>query len=446
MTDEICADCETDTTFECFSRFADYLWGDVKIICHVSTVELYLNETPIHFAVRYGDDFRVCSVESQLEHECSVRNTAIYGSVEVCLVLTEQQYKCCQNLKLTEIIKPEAPFGLNVIYQEKEDAYLVQFSIPLSSQTYLKDCLLYEIAYRPDNNNWTMNNNTKEFQRVPVTLLRKEFQPSTKYELRVRSKPSRDYFKGSWSEWSHSVYLQTAQRSPEETDDQLILMTASIVGFFVLMILIFLILVFWKNRIKPVVWPAIPNHEKTLDKLCNTLRKNSEISFFNPESLGYAHIHKVDGIQAKSETEHLQQLLLPWAVDVSEMVGSGSELKNNLSHINHGWLKLSLAYEGMWPAERLNRHLGRSSHINSDEFTHANLYNKSGTGGQRGCSDALNAHSSALLDPNIPPGLDSCQADLSHQAYANSEVRVSNKEEAYVSMASFFESKGNLGN
>ncbi|XP_015264193.1 PREDICTED: interleukin-7 receptor subunit alpha [Gekko japonicus] len=360
------------------------------------------------------------------------------------MIQMERQDRCCQKLKILEIIKPEAPFDLNVTYQEKEDAYLVQFSIPL--QIYLQKSLIYEIAYRPENANWTTSSQTKEFQHVPLTLLRREFQPSTKYGLNVRSKPSGNVFKGSWSEWSSSAYIQTAQRMPEEISNEVILITASFVGFFVLLVLISLIPIFWKSRIKPIVWPAIPNHEKTLDKLCNKLRKNSEISFFNPESYGYAHIHKVDSIQAKSEMEHLQHLLLPWSVDVLEKVGSGLELTNNLSHINHGWLKLPLAYEGMWPAELLNRHLGRGNHINGDEFTKANLYNERGASGQHGCDDALNTHSSALRDPTVLPGLEFCQADPRPPVYANSQVKVSNKEEAYVTMASFFESKGNPGN
>ncbi|KAL8203991.1 UNVERIFIED_CONTAM: hypothetical protein K2H54_065937 [Gekko kuhli] len=395
----------------------------------------------------YNDDDHACAVENQLEYKCSLEGQFIYNSVEACLTIQmEQQDRCCQKLNIVEIIKPEAPFDLNITYQEKEDAYLVQFSIPPSSQIYLENSLTHEIAYGPENINWTTNSQTKESHHVPLTLLRREFQPSTKYELKVRSKPSGKFFKGSWSEWSSSAYIQTAQRMPEEISNEVILITASFVGFFVLLALISLIPIFWKSRIKPIVWPAIPNHEKTLDKLCNKLRKNSEISFFNPESYGYAHIHKVDSIQAKSEMEHLQHLLLPWSVDVPEKVGNGLELTNSLSHINHGWLKLPLVYEGMWPAELLNRHLGRSNRINGDEFTRANLYNERGAGGQHGCNDACGTHSSALPDPTVLPRLEFGQADPRHPAYANSQVRVSNKEEAYVTMASFYESKGSPGN
>ncbi|XP_060092262.1 interleukin-7 receptor subunit alpha [Heteronotia binoei] len=437
---EICADGEPDTTFKCFIRLADQLDGDIILICHISGMEMYLNETPMYFTLRYDDNEHACSAENQLEYKCSLRDDLIYHSVEACLIIqTEQQCRHCQKLNLIEIIKPDAPFDLNITYQEKEGAYLVQFSIPPSSQGYLKDSLIYEMAYWTENANWTMSSKTKLFQRVPLTLLRREFQPSTKYELKVRSKPNDSFFKGLWSEWSSSAYIQTAQRMPEEINNKIILMTTSFVAFFVLLVLISLIPIFWKSRIKPFVWPAIPNHEKTLDKLCNKLRKNSEISFFNPESFGYAHIHKVDSIQAKSEMKHFQQLLLP--MDVPETAGNRLELTTHLSHINHGWLKLSLAYEGMWPAELLNRHLGRSCCISSDEFIKANLHNESGVGGQHGCNDAHSPHSSALLDPTILPGLESCQP-----VYTNSQVKVASKEEAYVTMASFFESKGNPGN
>ncbi|XP_077203088.1 interleukin-7 receptor subunit alpha isoform X2 [Paroedura picta] len=406
-------------------------------------MEVPSNDTPINFILRYDKSDHVCSEENQLEYKCSLGSTQIYHPVEAWLTIhTEQQYRYCQTLILYEIIKPEAPFDLNITYQEKEDVYLVQFSLPPSSQGYLKRSLRHQIVYKPEN---ATSNKTKVFNGVLLTLLGREFQPSQKYELKVRSKPEGELLKGSWSEWSSSAYIRTLQRVPEEISNNIILMTTSLVVFFVLLILISLILIFWESRIKPVVWPAIPNHKKTLDKLCNKLRKNSEISFFNPESFGSVHIHKVDSIRAKSEMEHFQSLLLPWSGDVPEKAGSRLEPTNNLSHINHGWLKLRLAYEGIWPTELLSRPLGRSSHLNSDEFIKANLCSQSSTGGQPSCPNALSStHSNALQDPTVSPGLESCQAN--HPVYANSPVKVSSKEEAYVTMASFFESKGNPGN
>lgn len=63
-------------------------------------------------------------------------------------------------------------------------------------------------------------------------------------------------------------------------------------------------------RIKPVVWPSLPDHKKTLEQLCKKPKKNLNVSF-NPESLLDCQIHEVNGIQAREEVESFLQNVLP---------------------------------------------------------------------------------------------------------------------------------------
>ncbi|XP_053143875.1 interleukin-7 receptor subunit alpha [Hemicordylus capensis] len=347
----------------------------------------------------------------------------------------------CQELNATDIIKPEAPFGLKITYQEATNEYLVKFSTPHVPISYLANKLIHEIAYRQENKTW---DTTVQVDYLELKLQGKDLEPDTTYEIKVRSKPNGQRFHGIWSDWSLSAFIKTQARKPDVInygEQDLSMMVAFILGFIVLLLIISLVPIFWKNRIKPIVWPALPNHDKTLDKLCNKLKKNSDLSCFDPESLGYAHIHTVNSIQAKSEVNCFQQPLLAWDAGVLETTGKGPD-QTSLIHINHGWLKLPLAYEGMWPAEMLKRGLGRSNHANGDPFISASLCSGSSSGSQHGCSEAssTNSASSILMPsaPTIPPGL---QAEL----YTNNETRVSSEEEAYITMASFSQKQGEPG-
>ncbi|KAG8599076.1 hypothetical protein GDO81_002869, partial [Engystomops pustulosus] len=65
-----------------------------------------------------------------------------------------------------------------------------------------------------------------------------------------------------------------------------------------LLVFVIIIAVFWKSRIKPILWPEIPDHKKTLEKLCNKPKQNLHISF-NPAYYEITPIHKIDYIKAQ---------------------------------------------------------------------------------------------------------------------------------------------------
>nr|XP_020651369.1 interleukin-7 receptor subunit alpha isoform X1 [Pogona vitticeps] len=428
----ICDDGEIDTSFECFTQIIAPL--KIYLICNATKAEVYPKDANITFTVKSQ-----CRMKTWRVSNCSMSATDIISSVDVCLImmLMKQQCRDCQRIMVKDIVKPEPPFGLRITHQEKANEYCVEFSTPYVEGSFLHNKLLYELAYRQENtSNWI----TRESEYIPINLMGKEFQPGMTYEMKVRSKPKGPYYKGSWGEWSTSQYWKT---SAEINDYTMIMTTTSIVVFLLLFVLIVLVLVFWKNRIKPILWPTIPNHEKTLDKFCKKLRKNWDASFFNPESLGYVHIHKVDSIQAKSEVDHLQPSSLLLDAHVPQTLSNGLEQKNNLPHINQGWLKLALLYEGMRPAELLTKHLGICKHVRGDDtFIGANVQDKradSSSDSQCSGTDDVSSCSTSSVDATT---LYELQADPCHQSHASSETRVQNIEEAYVTMASFSEVRG----
>ncbi|XP_012662506.1 interleukin-7 receptor subunit alpha [Otolemur garnettii] len=203
----------------------------------------------------------------------------------------------------TAEVKPEAPFDVNVVYRDGAHDFVVTFNTSHLQKKYVKK-LMHDVAYRQEKeeNNWMHVN----LSSTKLTLLQRKLQHDAIYEVKVRSIPySLDYFEGIWSEWSPSYHFRTPPVNlPEEMD--LVLLTISISSFFSVALLVILACVLWKRRIKPVVWPNLPDHKKTLEQLCKKPGKNLNVSF-NPESFLDCQIHKVDGIQSRDEAESFLQ-------------------------------------------------------------------------------------------------------------------------------------------
>ena len=166
---------------------------------------------------------------------------------------------------------------------------------------------MHEVAYRQEKNenDWMHVN----LSSTKLTLLQRKLQPNAMYEIKVRSIPNTNYFEGFWSDWSPSFHFRTPEtKSTGEVDP--VLLTISILSFFSVALMVILACVLWKKRIKPIVWPSLPDHKKTLEQLCKKPKKNLNVSF-NPESFLDCQIHKVDGIQARDEAESFLQDPLP---------------------------------------------------------------------------------------------------------------------------------------
>uniref|UniRef100_A0A8D0FZF3 Interleukin 7 receptor n=1 Tax=Sphenodon punctatus TaxID=8508 RepID=A0A8D0FZF3_SPHPU len=378
-----------------------------------------------------------CQMQNKLETKCFLKTDIVFNPWNICMIVSskKEQGKCCRRLILTKIVKPETPFGLKITFQEEANEYLVEYKTPHENKLYLKNKLIYEVAYRQENGSW----NIIENQFRQLKLLGQQLRQGTRYEVRVRAEPDGDYFEGTWSEWSSSEYVEAAGRSRVETHSHqssgVVLVIICIVVFVVLVIAISLILIFWKTRIKPLVWPNFPDYKKTLEKLCKKPPKDFDISF-NPESFGFAHIHKVDSIQAK-EVECFLQSTAPPDPDSSEMVWDGSQHKKSLHKDDKSNLQLPVVYEGMWSSDALNRHTCTSNHATSDAFINM-VPDQNSTDGKQLHNGAIGVHSSSSVDFPIQPASGSLCADTSFQIPSTNEIRALNKEEAYVTMSSFY--------
>ncbi|XP_009678916.1 interleukin-7 receptor subunit alpha-like isoform X1 [Struthio camelus] len=435
-----CTSADGDGTFgddepdnldiNCFSQL-EFKDSYSSLTCNLT--ELPPHNTNYILAVCTKEDRNyVCSNMEKQEDAYFLQFTDILSNRDVCMDSGIKR-KICRSLIVTDIVKPEIPFDINITYQKEANEYLIHYSTPHSWKKYLKNKLIHQIAYHQEEGIWK----TIESPYLQVKLLGKNLEKDASYEVKVRSKPNGDYFKGTWSDWSTSKSFRTAGEHSTEKDTDLVMIILSILGFILSVVMIVLILTFWENRIKPAVWPNRSDHKKTLEQLCKKPKNNFDISF-NPESFGYVHIHKVDGIQAKAEMESFLQPPAAPQANISEKFWSGSNLKMSSAGIDKSKLNLPVTYGGIWPTEALNGLLGKSQFPVIEEFSSSSMYEVCRSNETPLCSDGPGLHCTPPLGPPGQPRPEPINADTVSHMQPNSEIRSANNEDAYVTMSSFY--------
>ncbi|KAM9509745.1 interleukin-7 receptor subunit alpha [Guaruba guarouba] len=436
-----CTSADGDGTFgddepdnldiECFSQL-EFKDSYSSLTCNFT--ELPPRNTNYTLALCTKEDSNyVCFNMEKQEDVYFLLFTDILSNKYICMD-SEMKRRVCRSLVVTDIVKPEVPFNVNITYQKEANEYLICYSTPHSWKKYLSGKLIHQIAYRQEKGTWQ----TIDSPYLQVKLQGKNLENDALYEVKVRSQPNRDYFKGTWSEWSTSKSFRTTreQRSTESYSS-VVVVIVSILGFMLSIVMIVLIVTFWENRIKPAVWPNLPDHKKTLEQLCKKPKNNFDISF-NPESFGYVHIHKVDGIRAKAELENFLQPPTAPETNLPEKFRNRSDLKMTPSVTDKSNSNLSVTYGGIWPAEALHRLLGTSQFAATEGDGDSSTYEVCHCNRVPLCHDNFNLSSASPHDHSSQPGQEPLHGDTISQMLPTSEMRPSNKEEAYVTMSSFY--------
>ncbi|KAM5329106.1 interleukin-7 receptor subunit alpha isoform 1-T2 [Glossophaga mutica] len=300
-----------DYSFSCYSQLEVH---GFQHLLHCAFDDPDINSTGLEFEICGSLVDVNCLTLSKLQEIYFIKTSKflLIGDSKICVKL-RGKILTCRKMKIVDIVKPEAPYNVSVVYREEANDFVVTFNTSHLRKNYVKN-LIHEIAYRQekDEADWMHVN----LSSTRLTLLQRKLQPSAMYEIKVRSIPGTDYFKGFWSEWSPSFYFRTPETNGQGKMDP-ILLIISILSFFSVALMVILACVLWKKRIKPIVWPSLPDHKKTLEQLCKKPKKNLNVSF-NPESFLDCQIHQVDGIQARDEVEGFLQDTFPPQQEESE--------------------------------------------------------------------------------------------------------------------------------
>ncbi|NXH16039.1 IL7RA protein, partial [Bucco capensis] len=436
-----CTSADGDGTFgddepdnfdiDCFSQL-DFKDSYSSLTCNFTEPPPHNTNYSLAMCTKEDSNYLCFNMEKQ-EDVYFLQFTDILSNKDIC-VKSETKRRVCKSLVVTHIVKPEVPFNISITYQKEANEYLIHYSTPHSWKKYLKDKLVHQIAYRQEESTWK----TIQSPQLQVKLLGKNLDSDASYEVKVRSRPNEDYFKGMWSEWSASKSFRTAkEQHSTDTNSSMVVVILSILGFMLSIVMIVLIITFWENRIKPAVWPNLPDHKKTLEQLCKKPKSNFDISF-NPESFGYVHIHKVDTMQARAELKNFLQPPTATETNLPEKFRSRSDLKTIPDMTDKSNLNLSVTYGGIWPVEALHSLLGTSQFAVTERNCGSSTYEVCHSNGVPLCDECFNLSSTPFSDSSGQPSPEPLNSDIMSQALPTSEIRSPNNEEAYVTMSSFY--------
>ncbi|XP_073477210.1 interleukin-7 receptor subunit alpha isoform X1 [Aquarana catesbeiana] len=364
--DDLEREMKTSGNFECFS----------KLRLHETTFTCIVTERP------YGTTdityFNIC-----IDKDCVKRKEnetfKIDGGKYILRACIRGN---CRNYNIYKIAIPDPP-SLSICYNNQSEEYIFNITAPYKGNEYLKDKLIHEVVIREEGAHWPICGNGRSHGRYKmcwrnthIQVPKRNLEYSTTYEARVRSKPTGDFFDGSWSDWSEIVHFVTIESKENDNEDLVcifrvsetppappqtvecftspapphnpallqsqrplatsqtgnrltstadgtqdlrpsysqtqpgeegfedflvvILCCCAVVVIFILVIV--LTKLFWKDRIKPFIWPELPDHKNALEKLCISPTKYIHISF-NPDYFDNYNINKVDYMKAQVRTE-----------------------------------------------------------------------------------------------------------------------------------------------
>ncbi|XP_063114135.1 interleukin-7 receptor subunit alpha isoform X3 [Cavia porcellus] len=318
------AESDTDYAFSCYAQL-EVDGAQHSLTCAFDDPDI--NSTNLEFEICESLVGIDCMNLNKLQEEkyfIKTKKFLMIGQSKICVKLREENL-ACKSVEIVHIVKPEAPFDLKVNYRQRANDFEVTFNTSHLQKKYVKQ-LMHDVAYcqEKDGNNWMHVN----ISNTRLTIPQRKLQPDAMYEIKVRSIPHSDYYKGFWSEWSPSSHFKTPEANSAEEMNP-VLLTISVTSFFSVVLLVILACALWKKRIKPIIWPSLPDHKKALEQLCKKPEKNFNVSF-NPESFLDCQIHKVDDIQSRDEVENFLQDTLSPQLEESEKQGlAGSEHEPN---------------------------------------------------------------------------------------------------------------------
>ncbi|XP_069483229.1 interleukin-7 receptor subunit alpha [Ambystoma mexicanum] len=369
-------------------------------------------------------------MKQKLKYRVKSTYLRLYYVCDIC-IQTRTREDQCENYELKHIVKPEAPTNVTVTYQEKAKEYIIKY---VEQDGFLKTKLIHQIALCAEHGEWTI---LQDVKAQHVRLLEHDLKRGAKYEVKVRSKPNGDYYKGYWSAWSNTEHFETTW--PEQNGLTLAAIIMPTVG--VILIAMVIVFVLWENRIKPYVWPHIPDHKSTLEHLCKKQKKDLDASF-NPDHFEDLHIHKVDGIQAKVRRECLLEPIDTQGMDLPAENSTGQDLEVQPGSRTNSSLRLPMKSPGMLqPAGILTATLGDSTQSTLYALEHSP---KQGHGGSCPNVAQSNVSHTARIRTSNDVGTASGQIRSSHlnpnleiPVRLNNTAMAGRQEEAYVTMAAF---------
>ncbi|XP_044513716.1 interleukin-7 receptor subunit alpha [Gracilinanus agilis] len=421
---------QDDYEFTCYSQLQGY-GQEHALTCYFNNSTLNSTSLELKLCGAFMSE-QQCKmmIKREKDYFMKSRSFSLINTCEIHVMLGRNKVNY-KSLRITKIVKPEAPFDLNITYRKAANDFVLTFNTTHSWNDYVKD-LIHDVAYHQEKSQSDWMHISSSYPHI--TLLERKLQPNSTYEVKIRSLPSGGYFSGYWSDWSPTVYFRTPLRpKAEELDFVMLFIITLSFSFGILGIVVICLL--WEKRIKPVLWPNLPDHKTTLEQLCRKPQKNFSNSF-NPECFLDDQIHKVDGIQSKEEVEGFLQVLLPQDINAAEKFGLSPDWPSENNVIP------PVAYGGNSPPTCLGGNFNTSdlSMVMASKSPNQQENSKNEAHSCGGLLLSSDSRNSALAFP-FPLRLGVLAPNPTAPGQPiNADLRLS-QEEAYVTMSSFYQNK-----
>ncbi|XP_029921320.1 interleukin-7 receptor subunit alpha [Myripristis murdjan] len=312
--------------------------------------------------------------------------------------------KIMKTLDPRKIIKPKSPQVLNATFYPKADRAEILIKSPYHND-YLKAKDLLHQLHIWSPRDVMMRNITSE----PLIIEGEHLQKNTEYHVKARTIPN-SLFQGTWSEWSATLSFST-HIEPKDTPVLMYNLMAALVALF---LVVWSIVFFWKKKIYTYMWPSIPHPKHTLVQMYKPIKGLP--GTFNPETFGDLEIYPVDKIE---EQHHGEAELNVAADDIpnSKDPCSSEESSGQTSDSSRS-----------------------NTSVTTEESEVSTLLSQSSSGGE----DDLQSRSPSPVGV-LQPGQGQDRADPAHNTGKNYPemygVTQQGKDEAYVTMSSFYQIK-----
>ncbi|KAM9338738.1 interleukin-7 receptor subunit alpha [Symphorus nematophorus] len=168
-------------------------------------------------------------------------------------------------IDLKKIVKPRPPQVWNITFDRDSNQAVIYIQTPYHKEYLKVENQLFQLLI------WTADRSTiQNTSTLEMKMNMDRLQKDAEYHVKVRAIPQ-NFLQGTWSSWSETFSFFTPPGEKEKVqkhaDEQRDINTLT-VCLVLLVVVSSSAVFFWKNKIFSYMWPSIPHPKHTLMHIC----------------------------------------------------------------------------------------------------------------------------------------------------------------------------------
>ncbi|XP_024113518.1 interleukin-7 receptor subunit alpha isoform X2 [Oryzias melastigma] len=338
-------------------------------------------------------------------------------------VLLQRGGRLSSVLNLTKIVKPQSPQVWNVSFDLETNQTVIFIKTPYQNDFLRVENQLFQLHIWTAGQNLIQNISSQDCLKFDMNHLQRRSQ----YHVKVRSIPC-GALKGSWSDWSETVSFSgpaDPPAGPVEQRYQLVVCSVLVV------VMICSAFIFWRKQILTFIWPIIPHPKQTLVQICRP-HKGLLLSL-NPEEFSSLNVSPVDPVGPVDPAGPVDPMDPVDPVDPVDPM----DPVDPVDPVDQAAPEDQLLASSPQPSSTQSSDCRSTTSVSTEELEISALPSRTSSDSEDSWQNAGSAsiHQAAQQNQQdtTPPEGGSAASSL--------EFRVTQPEEAYVTMSSFYRTK-----